>query len=594
MSPVSPDIFKLFDGKETYDVAKKVLTDTFIKKKNYLHARQVLNSRHQRADETLEQYITVLYNLSKDCEDKTLTAAQHKEEAILLAFLLGVRSNEIRVRILENDHKTLDDALKTARSIEAAKSDSSAFLNPHSHTEPDTGSVAAAMARPNSKDDFSRKPSEKTPCYYCGLPFHPRSKCPALHEQFSKCGRTGHYGRCCQNSKRNKLTGAMTAMPPHSVQSPKATESSNVLDKLPKSEDSSKNSVPTPTAPTQQTQEIFEPRLCAVPGHVQEGVPTCLSKSSLIIQFRDKDQKTLADTCSSDSYIGLDFVEKHNLKIVTEHGSTMMADSSQSAATIGHCMLDFSIGERKYTQKFSVMPNLCCEVLFGQDFMNKHKSVVLDSFDGVGNLHVTGLAMANVDTPQVFPHLKENCSPIATKSRRFNDDELSFVREEIQHLLDEDIIEPSNSPWRAQVVIVDPDDDIHRKRMVIDYSRTINKFTDLDAYPTPRIDTLVEKVSKYKVFSTLDLKSAYHQIPIGEADRPYTAFEADGRLYQFKRLSFGLTNGVPVFQRVMDEFIAKNNLEDTWAYLDNIILAGMDQEEHDKTLDAFMDSAKKS
>ena len=48
--------------------------------------------------------------------------------------------------------------------------------------------------------------------------------------------------------------------------------------------------------------------------------------------------------------------------------------------------------------------------------------------------------------------------------------------------------------------------------MVIDYSNTINRFIELDAYPMPNISKMVE----YNIFITLDLKSAYHQIPISD------------------------------------------------------------------------------
>ena len=89
--------------------------------------------------------------------------------------------------------------------------------------------------------------------------------------------------------------------------------------------------------------------------------------------------------------------------------------------------------------------------------------------------------------------------------------------------------------------------------MVIDYSRTINKYTYLDAYPLPKMDDIALKVSQYRVYSTFDLKSAYHQIPIKESDRPFTAFEADGMLFQFCVLPFGVTNGVAKFQRTMDD-----------------------------------------
>ena len=85
--------------------------------------------------------------------------------------------------------------------------------------------------------------------------------------------------------------------------------------------------------------------------------------------------------------------------------------------------------------------------------------------------------------------------------------------------------------------------------MCTDYSQTINLFTELDAYPLPRIDDVIKKLSQYKLFSTFDIKSAYHQIPLRETEAKFTAFEALGDLYEFVVLPFGVTNGVPAFQR---------------------------------------------
>ena len=124
----------------------------------------------------------------------------------------------------------------------------------------------------------------------------------------------------------------------------------------------------------------------------------------------------------------------------------------------------------------------------------------------------------------------------------------------------------------------------HKKRMVVDYSRTINKFTLLDAYPLPRIDNIVNDLANYNIFSTFDLKSAYYLIPIAEDDKPYTAFEADGKLYQFCRVLFVLTNAVASFQRIMNDMAEKYYLLDTYPYLDNITVAGRTQEEHDLNL----------
>ena len=70
-------------------------------------------------------------------------------------------------------------------------------------------------------------------------------------------------------------------------------------------------------------------------------------------------------------------------------------------------------------------------------------------------------------------------------------------------MLKEGIIEPSQSPWRAQTLVVCPEN--HKKRLVVDYSQTINRFTHLDAYPLPRIVDMVNEIASYQVFSTLDL-----------------------------------------------------------------------------------------
>ena len=189
-------------------------------------------------------------------------------------------------------------------------------------------------------------------------------------------------------------------------------------------------------------------------------------------------------------------------------------------------------------------------------------------------------------------HLSSDCKPIAVKSRRHTKDEEEFIKKETQRLLNEGIIKPSKSPWRAQVLVT-KETEKHKKRMVIDYSQTINRYTELDAYPIPRIDNMVSKISKYSVFSTLDLKSAYHQIPLPEEDKIYTNLEATSKLYEFNTLPFGLTNGVAAFQRSLDNVIEENNLEDTFAYVDNITVCGMNQEEHDINLKALYETAKK-
>ena len=120
-----------------------------------------------------------------------------------------------------------------------------------------------------------------------------------------------------------------------------------------------------------------------------------------------------------------------------------------------------------------------------------------------------------------------NCRPIATPSRSYSREDQTFIKEEVKRLLASGIIEPSRSPRRSQVLVVcNPT----KLRFVIDYSQTVNRCTLLDAYPLPKI---VNKVANDRFYSSLDLKSAYHQVPLLERERPFTAFEAMGKLYQY-------------------------------------------------------------
>ena len=129
--------------------------------------------------------------------------------------------------------------------------------------------------------------------------------------------------------------------------------------------------------------------------------------------------------------------------------------------------------------------------------------------------------------------------------------------------------------------------------MVVDYSETINKYTQLDAYPFPKIDEMVYEIAQYKVFSTIDLRSAYYQIPLSEKDRIYTAFKADGKLWQFTRMPFGFMNRSAVFQRKVDTLAVDHELDDTFPFVDNITICRRDDDEHDENLKLFMEAAEK-
>ena len=345
--------------------------------------------------------------------------------------------------------------------------------------------------------------------------------------------------------------------------------------------------------PVSITAGMFSPHLCAIAA----AAPRCLEDAALPVFLNNRKLSALVDSGSSDSFINAELVSRLQLFVRGKPTEVSMAAATTPVRVIGYVICRLTLKGKHYPgTRLGVLQDLCSDIILGLDFQKQHSEVTF-SFGGpkpslvVKDESVCALAAAKVEEPSLFANLKSNLKPISTKSRRFNAVDQEFIRAEVQQMLDEDIIEPSNSPWRAQIVVVKDEFDRHRKRLRVDYSNTINIYTHLDAYPLPRIDDMVNSLSQYSVFSTLDLKSAYHQIPIPETDRPYTAFEANGKLYQYRRVPFGVTNGVPSFQRIIDRIVEEDNLQDTFGYLDNITIAGRTQSEHDANLAKFMASA---
>lgn len=98
---------------------------------------------------------------------------------------------------------------------------------------------------------------------------------------------------------------------------------------------------------------------------------------------------------------------------------------------------------------------------------------ILSYISLIRTYRVCAFAKASIEEPSLFANLLPGCKPIASKSRRFSKEDQEFIHQETNRLLSEGIIEPSTSPWRAQVVISKDPLQRHKKCLCIDYSHKL-------------------------------------------------------------------------------------------------------------------------
>ena len=85
---------------------------------------------------------------------------------------------------------------------------------------------------------------------------------------------------------------------------------------------------------------------------------------------------------------------------------------------------------------------------------------------------------------------------------------------------------------------------------VIDLS-TLNSFVDVSHFRMETIQSVLLSVRQGDLMASIDLKEAYLQVPVHPDSRHHLQFVAQGNVYQFSALCFGLSTAPQVFTWVM-------------------------------------------
>ncbi|UYV76755.1 K02A2.6-like, partial [Cordylochernes scorpioides] len=130
-------------------------------------------------------------------------------------------------------------------------------------------------------------------------------------------------------------------------------------------------------------------------------------------------------------------------------------------------------------------------------------------------------------------------APTKQRPYRMSGMERIIIQQEVDRMMEQDIIQFSESPWSSPVILVKKENGSWR--FCVDYRR-LNKITKKDVYPLLRVDDALDNLSGARYYLSMDLRTGYWQIEVDEHDREKTAFITPDGLYEFRIITDRGTN----------------------------------------------------
>lgn len=346
------------------------------------------------------------------------------------------------------------------------------------------------------------------------------------------------------------------------------------------------------------------------------------------VNFFDSDIVALLDSGASHSVIGKKgfwIIKKYKLALDKKCSEFVSTADGTRQKIYGCVDIPVRIKETIRIIKFFFVPSLEQEVILGNNFCNQF-GIIMDFKNQFWDIRASDMPVAvvncvNVNRRALFKNSNISDEELAQKTRiieSFKDiagtDEklgrthklahyietgdakpfrqrqylmspymLKHLNNELDKMLALNVVEPSHGSWNSPVLLVKKNSGEYR--FCFD-GRILNSVTKPDRYPLPRVDRILNMLRDAKYISSIDLRSAFWQIPLDEQSKEKTGFSVPGRgMFQFTVMPFGLSCSAQTLQRLMDAIFGPELEPKVFCYLDDVIITSNTLAEHVKLLE---------
>lgn len=253
--------------------------------------------------------------------------------------------------------------------------------------------------------------------------------------------------------------------------------------------------------------------------------------------------------------------------------ATVFSLDSDSAITPSHRVAskDSDKSHRKSNLQFDLSESdlTNCQRARLLTFLKDHKDVFSTDLSDLGKTH---LYKHKIET---LPGSK----PVRKQFYRTSPQMSKEIKKQVDEMLQNDIIEPSNSEWHSPVVMVKKKNG--QLRFACDY-RALNKITVPMSFPLPHLESVFDAIgdTKAKFFTNLDFRSAFWQVEMSPCSKHKAAFITQDGVYEWKRMPFGLMNSPISFQTLMSGVLREMNFKSVLVYIDDVLIFSKDFDSH--------------
>lgn len=561
LSPIKP-------SEKTYQELITLLKNHFNPQPSEIVQRFKFDSRTKKPTETVTEYVAELRRLAQDCNYGTTLDQMLRDRLVC-----GIEEDRVQRRLLSEPNLTFETAFKIALASEAANKN---VLDLHSKSNIQTCNSVRFKARKPSHE-IREEPGEQKEakaCYRCHGKSHMPNECRFKKDTCYVCGKIGHIARACRNKgkqrgrdvteKRGKSMRPYKAfnVSESNYDSDEAEETFTLA--CVKTESEKKVKPFTVELQVEDRPVVFEIDTGCSVSLMNEGMFKDIWKDSHAPKLRSSKIKLRTYTGEALEIVGVADVQVR----YQEHEKKMPLVIVKGT---GPCLLGRAWLE-EIQLPWSEIKLVQSDVMTLQEVLSKHDEVFkeeLGTLKGTtATLHVPADASPRFFRPRSVPY--------ALKTK---------VEEEIKRLLQNKIISPVKyAEWAAPVVpILKPDGSI---RLCGDYKLTVNRVSTLEQYPIPRVEDLFARLDGGKQFTKLDMSHAYQQIVMDDNSKKYLTVNTHKGLFTYNRLPFGVSSAPAIFQRTMEGLL--QDIPGVVVYLDDILVTGVTQESHLKTLDEVL------